>query len=136
MVKAIFKTGDIMEYVHVVKPDDTAAFESGLVHPVYATFAVARDAEWVSRQFVLEMKDDDEEGIGTFVHVTHKSPALVGEEVLFTAVLGAITGNEVICSYKAMVGYRVIAEGTTGQKILKKEKLNAIFEQLEGGREL
>jgi predicted thioesterase len=136
MVKDIFKTGDILEHVHLVTPDDTATFESGTVHPVYATFALARDAEWTCRQFVLEMKDDDEEGIGTFIHVAHKSPALVGEEVHFIAVVGAITGNEIICSYKAMVGYRVIAEGTTGQKILKKEKLDAIFEKLEGEREL
>jgi fluoroacetyl-CoA thioesterase len=134
-MKNIFKTGDIKEYWHTVRPEDTAAFESGTVHPVYATFALARDAEWACRLFVLEMKDEDEEGIGTFVHVNHKSPALIGEEVQFVAVIGAINSNEIICSYKAMVGDRIIAEGTTGQKILKKEKLNAIFERLESDKE-
>jgi predicted thioesterase len=134
-VKNIFKTGDTKEYLHTITEADTAVFESGQVHPVYATFALARDAEWACRQFVLEMKDEDEEGIGTFVHVNHKSPALVGEEVHFVAVVGAVNGNEIICSYKAYVGFRLIAEGTTGQKILKKEKLHAIFEQLENGRE-
>jgi fluoroacetyl-CoA thioesterase len=134
-MKKIFKTGDIKEYTHIVVKEDVAAFETGLVHPVYSTFALARDAEWTCRQFVLEMKDEHEEGIGTFIHVNHKSPALIGEEVLFIAVIGAITDNEIICSYKASAGFRTVAEGTTGQKILKKEKLKSIFDELEQNKE-
>ena len=45
------------------------------VHPFYSTFALGRDVEWACRQFVLEMKEEDEEGIGTFLNITHKSPA-------------------------------------------------------------
>jgi fluoroacetyl-CoA thioesterase len=52
-MKKIFKTGDIKEYTHIVVKEDVAAFETGLVHPVYSTFALARDAEWTCRQFVL-----------------------------------------------------------------------------------
>jgi predicted thioesterase len=130
-MKNIFKPGDVKEYLHVVEQADTASFAGSLVHPVYATFALARDAEWACRQFVLDMKDDDEEGIGTFVHVNHISPALVGEDVQFIAVLGAINGNEIICSYKAYVGFRLIAEGTTGQKILKKSKIQEIFKRMQ-----
>ena len=51
-------------------------FSGKVVHPVCATFALARDIEWTTRQFVLQMRDDDEEGIGTMLTIDHRSPAL------------------------------------------------------------
>mgnify|MGYP000367271629 CR=1 FL=1 len=62
-----FKDGDQLQYEHTVTEQDLASFASGNVHPVYATFSVARDAEWCCRLFVLEMKEADEEGIGNEV---------------------------------------------------------------------
>ena len=59
----IFKVGDKIQFTKVVEQNDTAAFNSSEVHPVYATFALGRDAEWACRLFVLEMKENDEEGI-------------------------------------------------------------------------
>jgi predicted thioesterase len=97
---------------------------------VYATFAVARDAEWVCRLFVLEMKEADEEGIGTFVTVNHHSPALVGSQVQFTATVESLQGNELICQWEAKVGERLLASGRQGQKILKKTKLDELFAAL------
>jgi hypothetical protein len=41
-------------------------FEGVNVHPVMATFSITRDAEWAGRIFVLAMKEEHEEGIGTF----------------------------------------------------------------------
>lgn len=130
-MKDIFKAGDRKIFERVVRKEDIAAFDSGSVHEVYATFALTRDAEWCSRLFVLEMKEEDEEGIGTFVNVIHLSPALIGETVLFTAVIEELKGNDVNCSFIAKVGDRIIAEGETGQKVLKKEKLEKLFEGLK-----
>jgi len=79
----------------------------------------------------LEMKEADEEGIGTFIEVIHRSPALVGSIVDFFATLDAVNGHEVICSFIAKCGERIIAEGRTGQKILKKEKLERIMSSIE-----
>ncbi|MEY4852953.1 MAG: hypothetical protein RLY64_603 [Bacteroidota bacterium] len=126
-MKNPFSIGHTLTIRHLVQPADTAAFETGQVHPVYATFALARDLEWAGRQFVLEMLDEDEEGIGTFLEIQHKSPALVGQEVTLTAMLLSVSGHEVICSIDAFVGDRCIATGKTGQKILKKEKISRIF---------
>lgn len=128
-----FQTGDKKVFQRTVWQEDCAAFESGRVHPVYATFALARDAEWTCRLFVLEMKAQDEEGIGTFVHVEHHAPALAGEQVNFEASLESVQGNEIICTFTAAVGDRLIASGKQGQKILKKEKLEKIFEKLKHG---
>jgi predicted thioesterase len=72
-MKNIFEVGHTMRLVHTVEQTDLATFETGNVHPFYSTFALGRDAEWTCRQFVLQMKEDDEEGIGTFLNIRHKS---------------------------------------------------------------
>jgi hypothetical protein len=77
---------EVPSLYELVLNEDCASFESGNVHPVYATFALGRDAEWACRLFVLEMKEAYEEGIGTFLTIHHKSPALVGSNVLFNSL--------------------------------------------------
>jgi len=129
-MKNPFQIGQSISIQIQVHVNDTAKFETGQVHPVYATFALARDLEWASRQFVLEMLDEDEEGIGTFLEIQHHSPALVGEEVNIFAHLDAVLGHEIICTVVAKVANRTIATGKTGQKILKKEKIARIFASL------
>ena len=127
-MKNVFQYGDMKEYRSVVKPEDLAAFHGALVHQVYSTFALARDAEWTARQFVLDMKQPDEEGIGTYLQIRHKSPAFLGEEVTFRGVFEEVRGNELICSFEATVGDRTIAVGETGQKILTLEKIKSIMD--------
>ncbi len=131
LVKIVFKTGDKKTFERTVRHEDTASFESGSVHEVYSTFALVRDAEWCTRLYALEMKEENEEGIGTFVNVKHISPAFVGEKVLFEAVIDELKGNEINCSFTAKAGGRLIAEGRTGQKILAKEKIEGIFEAIK-----
>ncbi|QCR21363.1 thioesterase family protein [Pontibacter sp. SGAir0037] len=126
-MKSTFHIGDTRNYQKVVTEADFARFEDGLVHQVCSTFALAQAAEWVGRLFVLEMKEVDEEGIGTFVSIQHKAPALEGEKIAFEAKLKSLEGNEIICQFEARVGDRLVAEGETGQKILKKEKLAKVL---------
>lgn len=126
-----FSIGDTLIYSHTVAAADVAAFESGEVHSVYSTFALARDAEWSGRLFVLKMKEQGEEGIGTGITVTHHSPALIGQEVVFTATLAEVNKNEVITDYTAKVNGRLVADGRQWQKILKKERLDKLFESLK-----
>lgn len=129
-MKNIYKIGDATSLQFTVSDKDTAKFDTGEVHPVYATFALGRDAEWTTRQFVLNMKEADEEGIGTFLNIIHHSPALINSVVDITAIVTAINGHEIICSFEAKCGDRLIATGETGQKILKREKLERLFEGL------
>ncbi len=126
-----FSIGDTKTFTHKVVNGDAARFESGEVHNVYSTFALSRDAEWSGRLFVLEMKEPGEEGIGTGITVTHHAPALMGQEVVFTATLAEVNKNEVIVDYTAHVGDRLIGSGKTWQKILKKEKLDRLFDSLK-----
>ena len=129
-MKNPFKKGDTKEYKIVVQETDIAKFESGVVHNVYSTFALCRDAEWSGRLFVLEMKEDGEEGIGTSIVIQHKSPAFVGDEVRFLAGYEGLENGEIITSFVAFVGTRIIALGKQGQRILPKEKIDSIFKSL------
>lgn len=132
-MKNIFEVGNQLTLVHVVDQADLATFETGNVHPFYSTFALGRDAEWACRQFVLQMKEADEEGIGTFLNIRHKSPAMLGDTVEFIATVSVLEGHQIDCSFVARVGDRIVAEGEQGQKILKKEKLERLVNQIING---
>ncbi|MCB9250942.1 MAG: hypothetical protein H6605_00605 [Flavobacteriales bacterium] len=129
---SIFKPGDVKTFEREVLETDVAQFDSGMVHPVYSTFALGRDAEWVCRLFVIDMKEEGEEGIGTFLNIKHHSPAFIGEKVLFTGIFQELKGNNIFCDFKVNAGNRLIAEGNTGQKILLKEKIHSIFNSIRG----
>ena len=126
-MKNIFIPGDQKKYKKTVGPTDVAAFHGVTLHEVCSTFSLARDFEWSSRLFFIDMKEEDEEGVGTFLSIDHKSPAFVGEEIIFTAQVVKIEKNELICSIEAKTAGRLSATGTTGQKMLKKDRLKQIF---------
>ena len=132
-MKQLFKYGDTKEFYKVVSKKDTAKFNGVEVHPYYSTFALARNAEWSSRLFVLDMKEIDEEGIGTFVNIKHVSPALVGDEVRFIATIKSVVYNEVVCTITAKVNGRLIAKIETGQKILNSDELEALKRKAKSG---
>lgn len=129
-MKELFRSGDRKFYKTNVSADSTAAFEGEEVHPFYSTFALGRDVEWACRLFVLEMKEDSEEGIGTHLSIDHLAPALVGSEILITATIDYIEGNTIHCKYEVTQGDRLLARGTQTQKILPKAKISAILTNL------
>lgn len=137
-MKNPFQIGDRKIYGKIVAREDTAGFfgdkdieGGGTIHPFYSTFALARDVEWACRLFVLEMKQEDEEGIGTKINIDHLSPALAGNEVEIIATLTGVNGNSVICSFEVFCGSRLIAKGSQEQKILKKDKVKRLFNSLK-----
>lgn len=123
----MIKPGDTRTYVKQVTSADFARFEDGLVHAVCSTFSLAQAAEWAGRLFVLDIKEENEEGIGTYLAINHKSPAFEGDEVIITAILKEQAGHNVVCTFEARVGDRLVADGETGQKILKKDKLAGVL---------
>ena len=131
-LKSLFHIGAKTTLQFTVGEKDLAEFETGVVHEFYGTFALGRDAEWTCRQFVLEMKEEGEEGIGTFLNIRHQRPALLNETVSITAEIIRLEGNSIDCSFEVRVGERIIATGTQGQKILKLEKLERLVEGIRG----
>ena len=130
-MKNIFNINDKKQYTKIVKATDLASFELGMVHPFCSTFALAREIEWSSRLFVLEMLDEDEEGIGTKLEINHISPALEGEELMIEAIITSLKHHEIICRIEVSVQDRKIASGITGQKILKKTKLADLINNIQ-----
>jgi predicted thioesterase len=129
---ARFRPGDQKQFTKTVTEADFVRFDDGVVlHPVYSTYALGRDFEWTSRQFFLEVKEAGEEGVGTLLHIEHQSPACAGDRVTLVATVEKIEKNELLCTLEARVGDRLIATGRTGQKMLKKEKLDRLFRKHE-----
>jgi predicted thioesterase len=126
-MKNLPQIGDVRIYKKRIEEADVAAFNGEVLHAVYSTFAMARDMEWSSRLFFLEMKENDEEGVGTHLSIDHLAPAFVGEELVILAKVISLTGNELICDIEVKVGERVVAKGKTGQRMLKKDRLNKLF---------
>jgi predicted thioesterase len=129
-----FQPGDVKTHTYTVRPQDFADFgpeAGGLVHAVLSTFALAREMEWAGRLFVLEMKEADEEGIGTEITLQHHAPAFAGETVAIRATFEALHGLALRCAVEARVGERLVARGHTGQRIVARARLAERFAALQ-----
>jgi len=131
-MKQGFRVGDVRVHTYQVTKDDFATFQSGTVHQVCSTFVLAREMEWSSRLFVLEMKEEHEEGVGTALEIKHHAPAFLGDTLQLSATIHSLSGNELICDIEVKVDDSLVASGKTGQKILNKEKVRQIFTRLNG----
>lgn len=130
-MEEMFYPGKAVTFSRVVASADLAHFDQQQVHDVYATFALTRDAEWTTRQFILPHLGQQWEGVGTYVAVHHLSPAFLGDLVNFRATILSFEANELHCSFEAFVGNRKVAEGKTGQKVLDKQFLNDYFKKVK-----
>ena len=103
----------------------------GKLHPVYATYWVAKHMELVSRKIILPFLEDGEAGIGHAVAVTHLASALPGMRVTLKAVLESHEGNRVTarCEAHSELG-DLIATGSTVQVIVDAAKLEGGFDRL------
>ncbi len=139
-MKNPFRPGDVQHTTIVVTESMLARFADvpggGLIHPVLSTFAVAHEAEWCCRQFVLAMLEPGEQGVGSYVSVEHVAPAPLGARVTFTATLLAVEGNRIRCRYAAHAegaeGPRLIAKGEQEQRILDAARFAQTIARLKG----
>lgn len=108
----------------VVTPEMTVDFEElGRVHPVYATYWLAKHMEEAGRKIILPFLEDGEEGIGSAVAVRHLAPAPPGTRVEVVATHDRTEGNRVHARCVARAGGTVIGTGETEQTILPRERL-------------
>jgi len=130
-MKNPFRKGDTKTFQRLVTETHIAKFETGTVHQLYATFAIAQDMEWVCRLFVLDMLEVGEEGIGTQLSIEHISPCLMGETATHTATLEYVEGNTIFCSVVVTSGERIIAKGTQTQKIIDKTRFSKKLHEIQ-----
>ncbi len=107
--------------------------ELGRVHPVYATYWLAKHMEEAGRKIILPFLDEGEEGIGSAVAVRHLAPALPGMRVDVVAEHTGTAGNRVAarCTARSELG-DLLGEGSTEQTILPKERIVERIASLEG----
>ena len=111
----------------VVTPEHTVDFdEMGRVHPVYATYTMAKHFEEAGRKLLVLHLEAGEAGIGRSVSVEHLAPSWVGDELRVTARCVDVTGNRLTCAVAATDSYgRRLGHGTTVQTILPEAVLAA-----------
>ncbi|NNF22173.1 MAG: hypothetical protein HKN67_09535, partial [Saprospiraceae bacterium] len=79
--------GDKRIHSFKVTQDHYPSFQGKIVHKVCSTFVLAREIEWSTRLFVIDMLEESEEGIGTMLKIDHISPAFKGEKVNIESIL-------------------------------------------------
>jgi fluoroacetyl-CoA thioesterase len=105
--------------------------ELGAVHPVYATYWLARHFEEAGRKIILPFLEDGEGGLGTEVQVTHTASALPGMTVTVTATFERMEGRRILCTVRAVSDLGdEIGHGTTTQMSLPQARIDANFERL------
>ena len=111
----------------VVTPEMTVHFdELGPVHPVYATYSMAKHFEEAGRKLLLRHLEPGEAGIGSALSVEHLAPSWVGDLVRVTARCAEVRGNRLTCECVAVDAEgRVLGRGTTVQVVLSEAALRA-----------
>jgi len=122
-----FSKGDIKEHSFIVKETDYATFNDQVLHPVCSTYKLGQEMEWSSRLFMLDIINADEEGVGTMLHIDHKSPAYLGDVVNIRAIFDSFEQNNLMCDIEVEVDGRLIALGKTGQRLLKRVNLEKLM---------
>jgi fluoroacetyl-CoA thioesterase len=109
----------------VVTPEMTVHFdELGPVHPVYATYSMAKHFEEAGRKLLLRYLDPGEVGVGRRVSVEHLAPAWVGDHLTVTARCADLRGNRLTCDCSAVdASGRELGTGTTVQAVLPEAEL-------------
>jgi predicted thioesterase len=105
----------------VVDDSMLARFDTlGLVHPVYATWAVVKHMEEASRRLILPYLEPDEDAAGYRVEVVHLAPTPAGARVEVRATLEAVEGRRVRCRVEAYNDRGKVAEGFHEQVLVPR----------------
>ncbi len=117
----------------LVTPAMTVKFgELGELHPVYATYELARHFEEVGRKLLLPHLEDGEDGLGTALSVRHLRSALPGMRVTLSATVQCVEGRRLTIGIEAVSELgEVVATGSTEQYISSSERIQAGFAELE-----
>ena len=119
----------------LVTEDMTVDFtELGRVHPVYATYTMAKHFEEAGRKLLLRHLDDGEEGLGSAVSVEHLAPSWVGDRLTIDARCTEVRGNRILCDCNATDGDgRQVGTGSTVQVVLPRAVLDRALDPDQKG---
>ncbi|MFC4456286.1 thioesterase family protein [Deinococcus sonorensis] len=105
----------------------------GPLHPVYATYQIARHFEEAGRLLLLPYLEPGEDAVGSALSVEHLASALPGMRVNITATLDSQDGRRLVASLKAVSELGdLIATGHTTQHVMSAQRLQERFAALQG----
>lgn len=105
--------------------------ELGPLHPVYATYWMAKHFEEAGRKVILPFLEPGEGGLGSEVSVQHLSSAVPGMRLTVTAVFERQEGRRVHADLRAESELGdLIGSGHTVQVVLPQERIDANFAAL------
>lgn len=116
----------------VVTEEMTVEFgELGRIHPVYATYWLAKHMEEAGRKIILPFLEEGEEGIGSAVTVKHRAPALVGMRVEVIARHVRTEGTKILadCTAHNELG-DLIGTGSTVQYVFPASEVEERFREV------
>jgi fluoroacetyl-CoA thioesterase len=118
--------GATAELTLVVTSEMTVRFDQlGPVHPVYATYSMAKHFEEAGRTLLLPSLEPGEAAIGRSLSVEHLAPARVGDTVRVSAECVELRGNRLTCACRAVDAQgRELGHGTTVQVVLPQQVLD------------
>jgi len=100
--------------------------ELGRVHPIYATYTMAKHFEEAGRTLLLPHLEDGEGAIGTAVSVEHLAPSWVGDTLSVTATCVDVRDGRLTVECRATDSYgRDVGRGTTVQAVLPADVIAA-----------
>jgi fluoroacetyl-CoA thioesterase len=112
-----------------------ARFFDCTMHRVYATFALVEHAEYAARMAIRPYLEPHEDALGTAVRFEHMMPTPIGWIVEITATVTAVEGRRIDCAVVASSRRGVIARGEVEQRVVARERLASMLDELESRAE-
>lgn len=122
-MKPGLKEGDTAEVEVVVDKSMVASFGGQTVHDLYSTSSLINHMEWAARKLILPYLEEQEEGMGCHISVSHRSLTLLNMKVTIRATVTDIRENKIECEVEAFNSRTKIARGTIVQAIVQKQWL-------------
>ncbi len=120
-MKPGLEPGEAAELELWVDESMVARFDTlGLVHPVYATWAMVRHMEEASRRLILPYLEPHEDAVGWAVEVVHLAPTPVGNRVLVRATLEKVEGRKVYTRVEAFNQHKKVGQGRHVQALVPR----------------
>ncbi len=123
-MKPGLKIGMTTELEVTVTPNMTAVFDGAEVHHLFSTSSLVQHLEWASRKLLEPYFDDNEEGMGYHIEVSHLMPTIPGMPVKLHATVCDIKDSKVVCEVEAFNPRGKIARGTVTQAVVAKSWLD------------
>lgn len=128
-MKPELKPGVTRDVSFVVTEAMCPAFDGVVVHHVCATWTLVHYMELAGRRVLVDFLEEAEEGVGSSVTCEHVAPAPVGSTVMVRATATRVTDRVLDCDVICTRGDKVIARGTTGQRVFPRKVLKRILHE-------